>query len=125
VRRDVLEQQEPVQPADRDQAARRRRRRERLVGLVALAQVGQEGGDVGLSDRVGSLDAALGQEGEVAAQVTPVGRERVRRGSALDVEVLQPACDRRLEGGGRGRGWCGGRAVAQPSTSARATESIP
>jgi hypothetical protein len=121
VRGDVLEQQEPVESANGDQAAGGGRRGQRLVVGVPLAQVRDERGDVGLGDGLGVADRPIGQEGRVPAQVAPVRRERVGGGAALDVQVRQPAGDGDGESRRRPRrGLC-----AQPSTSANGTDAMP
>ncbi len=73
--------------------------------LVALAQRGEEVGDVGLAHGGQVVDAAGREPVDVAAQVAPVGQQGVGRQPALDREVVEVGVDDPRRGQARvGRG---------------------
>ena len=117
-------ERELVEPPHRHDGPGRRRRAQRRVVGVPLAQRDQEPGHGRLGDVVEVGHAEPVEVLEVAAQVAPVRRERVRGQAALDGEVVEVGadCPRDLRGGSRG-GRCGLGAYA--STSSGLTASMP
>ncbi|GAB3871288.1 hypothetical protein GCM10028802_02480 [Terrabacter terrigena] len=109
-----------MEATDRDQGARSRRGRE-----AALAQRGEEVGDVRLRDARGVVDALGSQERNVAPEVACVGLQRVVRGALLDPDVVEPPADVALEARDPCRGWTGGDLLRQDSASSRVTEAMP
>jgi hypothetical protein len=87
--------------------------------VVPLAEGGEEPGDVGLRDLAQPTDPAGREVLGVAAQVTAVGGDRVRRQTALDGQVVQVAGDDPLDGGS------GAERGGQSRTSSRATAVMP
>jgi hypothetical protein len=87
--------------------------------LIAFAQPGQEGHHVVLADLADRGTAALDQDVDVAAQVTPVGAQRVRGETTFDREMVEVRADlgpqrssELFTGGGYQRGTSSRRVVA-------------
>lgn len=96
-----------MEPSDGDKSACGRGRRERGVVLVTLTEPGEELGDVGLPDVLGTLDPHRREVCRPPGQVPTVCRERVPGDTPLDVEVGEPGVDGPAHGGGTGRRLCG------------------
>ena len=65
------------------------------------------------------------EEGDVAAQVSGVGREGVVGGATLDPDVVEPPADVSFEGREPCRGWPGRDVLGQERASSREIELIP
>jgi len=80
-----------------------RRQRHRFRVGIATPQRHQEVADVDLGDLRQIVDAAQRQVLGVAAQVAPVGAQRVRGHAALDGQVVEVALQLVIEGRPEGR----------------------
>jgi hypothetical protein len=102
-----------MQATDGDQGTAGRGRGQRRMLGVALAQGGEEAGDVGFGDLGQVVPSGGGQRADVPAQVTAVRRQGVRGQPALDGQVVEV----RRDGARR-------RRRAQPSASASGVSAM-